>query len=169
MKLAKGLPPFQAFLEQNRAVVYRFLIASVGANEVDDCFQETFVAALRAYPRLRNGENLRSWVLTIATRKAIDSGRSRRRRPLAVGDPASVADPSVDPSESATGRDPADPLWVAVRALPIRQRAAVVHRFVLDRSYRDIAEAMGSSEETARANVSQGLKKLRKELSDATE
>ncbi len=168
MELAKrGPPPFQVFLEQHRTVVYRFLRASVGANDADDCFQETFLAALRAYPRLRHGENLRSWVLTIATRKAIDAGRSGVRRPLAVADPASVADPSE--AEAATGRDPADPLWVAVRTLPIRQRAAVVHRFVLDRSYRDIAEVMGSSEETARANVSQGLKKLRKELRDATE
>src|SRR2546425_8561193 len=117
-----GLPPFQRFLEENRTVVYRFLLASVGPGEADDCFQETFLAALRAYPRLRHGENLRSWVLTIATRKAIDTGRSRVRRPLAVGDPASVADPSE--AEAATGRDPADPLWVAVRTLPIRQHAA---------------------------------------------
>src|SRR5207253_2659193 len=89
-----------------------------------------------------------------ATRKAIDAGRSRVRRPLSVGDPASVADPSE--AEAATGGDPADPLWVAVRTLPIRQRAAVVHRFVLDRSYRDIAEDMGSSEEADRGLLDVG-------------
>jgi RNA polymerase sigma factor (sigma-70 family) len=52
-------------------------------------------------------------------------------------------------------------LWQAVQALPPRQRAAVVHRFVLDRTYREIAESMGSTEETARANVSQAVRKLR--------
>jgi len=57
--------------------------------------------------------------------------------------------------------DPDDPLWQAVRALPARQRVAVVHRHVLDRSYREIAEAMGGSEEAARANVYQGTKRLR--------
>ena len=43
--------------------VYRFLMATVGPNEADDCFQETFLAALRAYPDLKHGDNLRAWVL----------------------------------------------------------------------------------------------------------
>ena len=47
------------------------------------------------------------------------------------------------------------------RALPPRQRVAVVHRHVLDRPYDEIAELMGSSEPTARANVYQGTKRLR--------
>jgi DNA-directed RNA polymerase specialized sigma24 family protein len=38
---------------------------------------------------------------------------------------------------------------------------AVVHRHVLDRSYGEIAELMGCSEQTARANVYQGMKRLR--------
>src|SRR6185436_5558711 len=112
--------PFQAFLDEHRATVYRFLLASVGPVEADDCFQETFLAALRAYPRLRHGSNLRSWVLTIATRKAIDAGRSRARRPLAVEDVAEVADRTGgdrdDPAREVA--DAGDPLWRAVRALP---------------------------------------------------
>src|SRR2546425_10406466 len=105
-----GLPPFQRFLEENRTVVYRFLLASVGPGEADDCFQETFLAALRAYPKLRDGENLRSWVLTIATRKAIDAGRARVRRPVPVPDPGS------EPAEEQPSHaDADDPLWRAVR------------------------------------------------------
>ena len=49
-----------------------------GAAEAEDCFQETFIAALRAYPRLRADSNLRAWVLTIANRKALDAHRARR-------------------------------------------------------------------------------------------
>ena len=64
--------------------MHRFLIASVGPVDADDCYQETWLAALRAYPRLRDASNLRSWILTIAHRKAIDHVRSvraaRRRR-----------------------------------------------------------------------------------------
>ena len=80
-----GLPPFQRFADEHRTHVWRFLVAAVGPVEADDCFQETFLAALRAYPSLRHGENLRSWVMTIAANKAVDAGRSRRRRPVAVG------------------------------------------------------------------------------------
>ena len=54
-----------------------------------------------------------------------------------------------------------DPLWERVRGLPDRQRASVVHRVLLDRSYPQIASSMGISVEAARANVYQALKKLR--------
>ena len=164
--MTKGIPPFQAFLEEHRSLVYRFLVVAAGPNEADDCFQETFLAALRAYPSLRHGENLRSWVMTIAANKAVDAGRSRRRRPVAVGDA---------PEISGAGRedpgpvDPDEPLWRAVRGLPERQRTAVVLRSVLDRPYAEIAGVMGCSEETARANVHQGLKRLRADLAEGKE
>jgi RNA polymerase sigma factor (sigma-70 family) len=151
------IPPFQRFLEENRILVYRFLLAAVGPNEVDDCFQETFLAALRAYPRLRDGSNLRGWVLAIATRKAIDASRARARRPTPVADPSEMVDRHHEAAASELGGS----LWGDVRALPPRQRVAVVHRIVLDRPYAELAAAMRCSEEAARANVYQGLKKLR--------
>jgi RNA polymerase sigma factor (sigma-70 family) len=129
----------------------------VGPGEAEDCFQETFLAALRAYPRLRDASNLKSWVLTIAHRKALDAHRARRRRPEpveAVPDAASVA--TLD--GEAAG-DPA--LWGAVRSLPPKQRAAVVHRFVADLPYREIGQVMGTTEEAARRSVHEGVRKLR--------
>jgi RNA polymerase sigma factor (sigma-70 family) len=76
------LPPFQQLLDAYALDVHRFLLALVGPHEADDCYQETWLAALRAYPRLRDAANLRGWVLTIAHRKAID--HSRRRRAAAL-------------------------------------------------------------------------------------
>jgi RNA polymerase sigma factor (sigma-70 family) len=147
------LPPFQVFLDSHRDDVYRFLVASVGPEEADDCFQETFLSALRAYPRLEEGSNLKGWILTIAHRKAIDAHRSRKRRPAPVEDPPEPA------AEPAMARDTS--LWKAVRELPGKQRAAVLHRFVNDLAYADIGRMTGSSEEAARRNVHEGLKKLR--------
>src|SRR5947209_10870428 len=72
-----ALPPFQRFLDAHRDLVWRFLVRAVGHTEAEDCFQETFIAALRAYPRVRADSNLRAWVLTIAHRKALDSHRAR--------------------------------------------------------------------------------------------
>jgi DNA-directed RNA polymerase specialized sigma24 family protein len=57
-----------------------------------------------------------------------------------------------------------DGLWRSVRALPAKQRAAVIHRFVFDLAYRDVGERMGISEEAARQNVSAGLRRLRMEV-----
>ena len=161
---ADGIPPFQAFLDGHRTVVYRFLVAAVGPNDADDCFQETFIAALRAYPKLENGDNLRAWVLAIATRKVIDAARARNRRPEPTADITEMLEASmpVRPEE----RDPAsseieEPLWGEILALPPRQRVALVHRILLDRPYAELAAAMGCSLDAARANVYQALKKLR--------
>ena len=55
------------------------LRAMVGAQAAEDCFQETFLAALRAYPRLRADSAPRAWLLTIAHNKAIDHLRRSRR------------------------------------------------------------------------------------------
>jgi RNA polymerase sigma factor (sigma-70 family) len=154
MAVSSTVPPFQDFLEANRATVYRFLTVAVGPADADDCFQETFLSALRAYPRVTRGERLDRWILRIASRKAIDHHRSRARSALPTAEPPERTAPAIDPT-------PDDELWEAVRALPPRQRVAVVHRHVLDRPYPEIAELMGSTEEAARANVSQGIKKLR--------
>jgi RNA polymerase sigma factor (sigma-70 family) len=148
-----AIPPFQEFLDEHREHVYRFLVASVGAQEADDCFQETLVSALRAYPRLRMNSNLRAWVLTIAHRKALDSHRARSKRPLPV--------PEVTDSVAASNGVPDEDVWEAVRHLPSKQRAAIVLRFANDLPHGEIGRVLGCSEEAARRNVHEGVKRLR--------
>ena len=148
-----SVPPFQAFLDEYRDDVYRFLVASVGRQEADDCFQETFLSAMRAYPRLRRESNLRAWVLTIAHRKALDSHRANGRRALPVAD---VPDHAGDDTAAT---DPA--LWAEVRKLPGKQRAAVVLRFASDMPHDEIGRVLGCSEDAARRNLYEGLEKLR--------
>ncbi len=148
-----SLPPFASFLEEHRVPVYRFLLASVGPNDADDCFQETFLSALRSYSKLREDSSLRAWILTIATRKAIDHGRARARR--------AVPTESLPERGVVEDTDGEPELWRAVRSLPDMQRAAVIHRYVLDLPYAEVAEALGCSEEAARANAYEGRRKLR--------
>lgn len=151
-----SLPPFQILLDTHGRDVHRFLVATVGRLDADDCYQETWLAALRAYPRLRDASNLRSWILTIAHRKAIDHVRRQRR----------VAAPVAEvPDGSAATAPPAadDALWSRVRGLPPKQRTALALRYVADAAYDQIAAAMETTEEAARQNVHEGLKRLRLE------
>ncbi|HWG09013.1 MAG TPA: RNA polymerase sigma factor [Solirubrobacteraceae bacterium] len=156
-------PPFQRFLDDEREVVWRYLVSQVGAAEAEDCFQETFIAALRAYPRLRPESNLRAWVLTIAQHKALDAHRARGRRPEPVadhdrGESRERSTPSAQ--EQLLARE--EQLWAAVGELPERQRSAVVLRFLADLPHREIAAAMDCSAEAARRSLHEGLTKLRK-------
>jgi RNA polymerase sigma factor (sigma-70 family) len=149
-----GPPPFEVFLQDHRTLVYRFLLVAVGPADADDAFQETFLAALRAYPRVREDGRLDRWILRIASRKAIDHHRGSARRPIPV---ESVPEAAIEDERA----EPDDRLWRAVGSLPPKQRVAVVLRHVLDRPYEEIAEVLASSEEAARANVSQATRRLR--------
>jgi RNA polymerase sigma factor (sigma-70 family) len=157
------LPPFQSLLDAHGRDVHRFLIASVGSADADDCYQETWIAALRAYPRLRDASNLRSWILTIAHRKAIDHVRARGRRAVPVAEVTEVADAATIRPESAVGADTG--VWAQVAALPAKQRTAVALRFLAGAPYAEISKVMETSEEAARRNVHEGLKRLRTEYS----
>jgi DNA-directed RNA polymerase specialized sigma24 family protein len=172
------LPPFQRFLDEHREEVWRLLVSSVGREQAEDCFQETFIAALRSYERLRSGSDLRAWVLTIAHRKALDAHRSRARAPLPVAQAPDSGLPvgahaANGASAPATGRLGAPPvgerdeqLWSAVRGLPERQRSAVVLRCLADLPHRQIAAAIGCSEAAARRSLHEGLTKLREAMAD---
>jgi RNA polymerase sigma factor (sigma-70 family) len=151
------LPPFQTLVDQHRTDLYRFCVVTAGRGEADDVFQEAWVAALRAYPRLRRADNLRAWLFRIAQNKAIDLQRARARRAVPVEHP---------PEQAVTDAAPEDgepELWAAVRALPPKQRTAVFGRTVLGMPYAELAELLDSTEEAARRNVFEGLKALREE------
>lgn len=152
-----ALPPFQAFLDAQRETVFRYLIAMIGPDDAEDVFQETFISALRAYPRLKPESNLRAWALTIAHRKAIDAIRARKRRALPVEEVPEVAVHDGRPAEQGE-------VWAAARDLPASQREALLYRFAADLPYSDVAAALGTSEEAARQRVSEGIRQLRKAM-----
>jgi RNA polymerase sigma factor (sigma-70 family) len=151
------LPPFQSLLDEHATDLHRFLVASVGPHDGADCFQETVIAALRAYPGLAHADNLRGWLFTIAHHKVVDHARRTQRRAVPVAEPPEVGvtdpDGSVDPE-----------LLAAVRTLPPKQRTAVVQRYLLDRPYAEVAATVGCSEDAARQNVRAGLQRLRAHL-----
>jgi RNA polymerase sigma factor (sigma-70 family) len=150
------MPPFQQFLEAHSRPVLAFLRAMVGHDDAEDCFQETFIAALRAYDRM-DGEHPRAWVMTIARRKAIDHHRARARRP----EPREQVPELAAPSENGRLGDLDGVVWAAVAELGEAQRAAVALRYAGDLPYREIGAALECSEEAARKRVSDGLRALR--------
>ena len=160
------LPPFEDVLQAHAGDVHRYLVAGVGRADADDCFQEVMLAALRGYPNLTHAENLRGWLFTIAYSKAIDSHRRRARRPVPSDDLVAVAAGAPARGGATVGRthEPDDELWAAVRELPPKQRAAVLHRYLHDLPYREIGEIIGCSEAAARQNVRAGLAALRSEI-----
>ncbi len=156
------LPPFEQVIELHGPAVLRFCVAHAGAAVAEDCFQETMLAALRAYDQVRDAAAIRSWLFSIAARKAVDSHRGRARSPEPMADLEPVAG-----AEDAPVRD--DGIWREVRSLPAKQRTAVTLRYLGDLSHAEIAEVMGTSEAAARRNVFEGLARLRELVEPMTE
>jgi RNA polymerase sigma factor (sigma-70 family) len=152
-----SLPPFEHVVTEHARVVLRVCRALLPDHDAQDAAAETFVAALRAYPRLRPDSDVRAWLVTIAHRKALDVLRARARA-------VPVADVPERPGGPVPGGPAArdDDLWDAVRALPDKQRLAVAYRYVADLAYADVAAAMGTSEAAARRSAADGVKALRR-------
>ena len=147
------IPPFETFYATHRDEVYRFLCSRIGGQRAEDAFQETFVRALRAYDRLEHGEHLRAWILTIASRIAIDDVRRRK--------PADELPEETPGSEDV--RPAFEELAPLTDGLPPKERAAVVLRYGYDLGYAEIGSALGSTEAAARQAASAGVRRLRKE------
>ena len=130
--------------------------ALVGPDDAEDAWSETFLSALRAYPNLRPDSNVRGWLVTIAHRKAIDQIRRTTRGPQPTDDL-----PEGASREEAVARGD-DDLGRALAALPPKQRAAVVYRYLADLSYADVSALLDSSEAAARRNAADGIAGLRR-------
>ena len=145
------VPPFERFYEQHREEIYGFLRKRVGAERAEDAFQETFLRALRAYPRLEHGNHLRAWVYTIAARIAIDE---HRRTPPVAAELPELATLDGRPAYTALEHLAGD--------LPPTERAAVVLRYGYDLDYAEIGAALGSNAAAARQAASSGIRRLRR-------
>jgi RNA polymerase sigma factor (sigma-70 family) len=153
---AVAVPPFERFYGAHAGEVLGYLRRLLG-RRAEDAWQETFLRALRAYPRLEHGRHLRSWVFTIATNVAMDELRAGNRIVLEAeveGEPVELRRPAFEELEHLTG------------GLPPKERAAVVLRYGYDLPYDQIGAALGSSEEAARAAASSGVRRLRRQLDD---
>lgn len=150
------MPPFDTVLEQHGPALLRFCRSQAGPDRADDVFQETMLAALRAYDTVRDPAAVKAWLFSIAARKAVDAHRAAARAAVPIADP--------DVVERASSPAGEDPIWADVALLPEKQRQAVTLRFMADLTHREIAGVMEISEAAVRRNVFEGLRRLRGEL-----
>ncbi|MBE0410783.1 MAG: RNA polymerase sigma factor [Anaerolineales bacterium] len=163
-----SLPAFTTLVDQYSSEIFSYLSRILqDSSEAEDCLQETYLRALRAYPRLRHNTNLRAWLYKIATNQAFTQLKKRKHINELLDD-IEYLNPN-NSSEIEPGIERGQ-LLLAVRQsislLPEKQRAAFLMRKYQQLSYAQIAIALECSQESARANVYQALKKIRTQFNN---
>ncbi|MCV7170136.1 sigma-70 family RNA polymerase sigma factor [Mycobacterium manitobense] len=148
--------PFEDVVAEHGATVLRVCRAVVGPVDAEDAWSETFLSALRAYPRLPADANVEAWLVTIAHRRALDVGRATSRRAVPTDSVPERQAPHADPA--ARDRD----LWAALQRLPTKQRQALAYHHLAGLPYAEIAALLGNSPDAARRAAADGLKTLRR-------
>jgi RNA polymerase sigma-70 factor (ECF subfamily) len=146
-----------------RDEIFAYLWRLIPGDQAEDCLQETFLRAYRAYKRTAPDSNYRAWLYKIATNVA-RTAHTRRQREMTRELNRPAAPEGSTPLDSVIFSDDLKVVLQAVEALPHKQRAALMMRKYQEMDYMDIGDALECSPATARAHVYQALKKLRLRL-----
>jgi RNA polymerase sigma-70 factor (ECF subfamily) len=155
----------RAFVECYQRAVFALLSRIVGRHpEVEDLAQETFLRGIRALPGFHDdgAARLSTWLLTIATRLALDvcRKRSREQRASLAAEPVSASTPEHEAQRSQLR----DAIASAMGELPSDQRAAFVlaefHGFAIE----DIATALQIPKGTVKTRLFRARAKLSRAL-----
>ena len=159
-----------------------YLMRMTGSREqAEDLFQETFKRVHEKAHTLR-GNHFKPWLFTIATNVAIDGMRRHRRlqvvslnQKLDCADgrceelgAVAVADNRYEPSQEAVRAEQKEQVRQAIEMLPANQRATLVLAYYQQLSYREVAEALGCSIGTVKAQMYRALKTLAQRLPDVS-
>jgi RNA polymerase sigma-70 factor (ECF subfamily) len=153
-------------MQRHKREIMRYLLR-LSSNPADaaDLFQETWLRAYRAYPRLEPEDSVRPWLYTIASNLWRNRARdSARRARVLVPDEKQL--PAADAKDHRLDHETEGYAAVHLReliaALPAKQQQALHLRYFAGLDYAGIANAIDCSEDSARANVSQAMRKLKK-------
>lgn len=168
--MATTNPRFETLIERYHDEIYSYLWRLLdgagkadGAFDAQDLTQEVYLRAYRAFERLRPDSNYRAWLYKIATNCAYTAlKRGKRSDPL----PDNLADTGPSPHQQAARNETLGIVQQAIDRLPPKQQAAVVMRYVQELDYAEVAQALDCSEDSARANVYQAVRRLRRELAE---
>jgi RNA polymerase sigma-70 factor (ECF subfamily) len=157
---------FRALVEPHLAMLYRIAArASAEPALAEEAVQETLATVFRHLGRYRPGTSFKAFLAAVAARRAHTLARAERRRRSRERAARAPARPPT-PEEQLRGAQLASQLRAAVLAMPPKRQAAALLRYDAGLSYRDIAQALSTSEGAARVLVHEATKQLREQLAE---
>ena len=155
---------YGTLVERHHARIYATLVKIVGdRDQALDLTQDAFIRAWEQLAGFEGRSAFTTWLYRIAVRLAYDEiGRGRRSEPLEPD--VAAADPSDGPDVLVERASVAADLRGRIERLPPLQRAVVVMRAYDELPYREIAEVLGTTENSARVSFHHAITRLRGEF-----
>lgn len=144
--------------------LYRWMCRLAQDSSVaEDLCQETFLKAFAAIARFQAGSNFRAWLFRIGHNNFVNQRRSLKHQRHSIS--PDLIETSTGPVSDALTKESLQVVYEAIRKLPSDFRAALLLRVEDDLSFREIAEILEITEETARWRVFKARQKLMSILS----
>lgn len=153
-------------VERHADSLARF-VASLGAREqVGDIVQDTFIRAFGSIDGFRGESTLRTWLFTIARRLVLDHRRAMRRRGAQVEVKDGDLRTQFDPLDALVADESQQRLRDAVARLTPTQREVFGLRVSEGMSYKEIADAVGTTDGAARVHYHHAMRAIKEFLDD---
>ncbi len=155
---------FAQLVERYWDRLYRWLYhLTRNRHAAEDLTQETFLRALAAIHTFRPGSNFRAWVFRIGHNNFVNQKRAERRTKHQLPEDDVVPTTTTTEQDTET-REVLEVVQKAVAELPADFRIALQLRVGEELSFREVAQILGITEETARWRVFKARQKLMKIL-----
>ena len=132
-------------------------------HDAEDLTEQAFLQAYKHFERARresDGRPLRPWLIRIAHNLAANHYRDRARRPEAALDAIEPPSPPHDTERIVAGREELRAVLRRLDDLSDERRDALIMRFALDMSNREIARALGKSDGATKVLIHRAIKQL---------
>ncbi len=153
-------------VERHAAALARFAFSCGARDDIDELVQDTFVRAFASLDGFRGDSSFRTWLFTIERRLLLDRRRAEKRRPPSVEVSEDAAATEYDALDGLVAGESAEQVRAAVGTLTPTQREVFVLRVTEGLSYKEIAEAVGSTEGAARVHYHNALRAIKEFLDD---
>jgi len=160
----------ERLLLRAQEAAWRFSLAVCGRpDDAEDAMQEALLKTYRHTAQIRDPQAFRPWLHRTVRNACLMSRRKRRHEPPRLesldGPAAPGASPPPDPP--APGQNPEQAARRALDTLPPQSRAVLFLREMEGLSTREVARALGISEDTVKTRLSRARKALQADLQDA--
>jgi RNA polymerase sigma-70 factor (ECF subfamily) len=154
---------FDALVARYQRTIYRLCYRYVNNHEdANDLAQDAFLKAWRAISSFRGESAFSTWLYRIAVNACLN--HRALKRPTTQELPEALVDPRPGAQADAERDDEARLLRAAVSRLPERQRATLILKIYHDLTHEEVAEILGSSVGTVKANLFHALANLRRQM-----